>query len=456
MKLIYKLSLLSIFLLLNSCNTYTNYKRPDNLPLKGLFRDSVNLSDTLSIGTLSWRQIFTDSDLTNLIEEGLKNNTDLKKALLQTEEAEATLTQSRAAFLPSLSLTSEGKLSSYDGAKTSKTYTLGTSASWEIDAFGALRNNQKEKAASLQQSQAATLAVKSKLIATIADGYYSLLMLDKQLQITDSTRRTWEEEINTRKALKEAGKANEAEICQAQANCLNAQHSILKLKQQINQQENSLSTLIGLIPQSIKRSSIDNQHFPASLSVGVPLSLLSRRPDICQKEYALKESFYSVNKARSAFYPSITLSGTAGWTNNRGMAIVNPGKLLSTALGSLIQPVFSKGQNEANLKIAKAKQQEALLNYCQAILDAGSEVNTALKQWQTALNKEQTNTKQIERLATALQNTKLLMESGTTNYLDVLNAEQSLLNTKLSAITDKYDEIQGIINLYHALGGGFY
>lgn len=454
MKYIYGFILIPMLALFSSCGIYSNYERPKDLPTEGLYRDSLQNNDTTSIATLSWKQLFTDPDLANLIEEGLKYNTNLQKALLQTEEADATLRQSRAAFLPSLSLTPEGQLSSFDGAKTTKTYSLGASASWEIDAFGSLRNNKEQKNAAFEQSEAYAQAVKTKLIATIADSYYSLLMLDRQLEITENTITAWHENVKAEIALKEAGKANEAEVNQAEANCLNAEHSAIKLKQQINEQENSLATLIGYVPQSIKRGTIDNQSFPTSLATGVPLSMINKRPDVRQAEYSLKETFYGVNSARSAFYPSINLSGTAGWTNSSGAAIVNPGKILLTALGSLTQPIFSKGLNEANLKIAKARQQEAMLSYSQAILDAGAEVNNALKQWQTALQKEEKNRQEISKLTIALRNTRLLMENSTTNYLDVLNAEQTLLNATLSAVSDKYDEIEGIILLYHALGGG--
>lgn len=441
-------------LLFGSCGLYTNYERPKELPTDGLYRDAASDNDTASIATLSWRQLFTDPHLVTLIDEGLKNNTNLQKAMLQTEEAEAALQQSRAAFQPSLSLTPEGKLSSYDHAKTIKTYSLGASASWEVDAFGSLRNNKKQKEAAKEQADAYAQAVRTRLIATIAESYYSLLMLDRQLEITDSTITAWKQEVKTENAMKEAGLANEAEVNQTEANSLSAEHSALKLKQQISEQENALSILVGRVPQTIQRGSLDNQSFPTSLSTGVPLSLLSQRPDIRQAESALKESFYGVNKARSAFYPSITLGGTAGWTNSGGMAVTNPGKLLLSAFGSLTQPILSRGQNEANLKIAKAQQQEALLSYKQCILDAGEEVNNALSQWQTALKKENTDSQEIEKLTLAVRNTKLLMDNSTTNYLDVLNAEQTLLNAKLAAVGDKYDELEGYISLYHALGGG--
>lgn len=453
MKKIYGLIMICAVMTLDSCGIYTKYSRPENLPTQGLYRDSVEETDTTSLATMSWRQLFTDPNLISLIDEGLKNNTDLQKAKLQTDEAEATLQQSRAAFYPSLSLTPEGKLSSYDGAKTTKTYSLGASASWEVDAFGSLRNTKEQKQAAYQQ-KAYAQAVMTKLIATIAEDYYSLLMLDRQLEITEQTVTTWTANVKAEKAMKEAGKATEASVNQAEANCLSAEHSALALQQQINEQENSLSTLIGRVPQTIKRGTIDSQTFPVTLSAGVPLSMLSKRPDVLQAEYNLKQSFYGVNKARSAFYPSITLSGTAGWTNSGGMAVTNPGKLLLSAIGSLTQPIFSKGQNEANLKIAKAQQQEAALSYTQSILDAGAEVNNALKQWQTSLAKQEKDKQEIDKLMKAVKNTRLLMDDGTTNYLDVLSAESTLLNARLTEVSDKYSEIESVILLYHALGGG--
>jgi len=454
MKTKYILLLVSLVLLLSSCGIYTNYKRPGNIPLDGLYRDSVQRGDTSSVATMSWRQLFTDTDLISLIELGLDHNSDLQKALLQTEEAEATLQQSRAAFLPSISLTPEGQLSSFDGSKTTKTYSLGASASWEVDAFGSLRNNKEQKKATFEQTQAYAQAVRTKLIATIADSYYSLLMLDRQLEITNTTITVWRQNLKAEIAMKEAGQANEAEVNQAEANCLSAEHSALTLTQQINEQENALSTLIGCVPQAIKRGTFANISFPTTISAGVPLSMIEKRPDVRQSENSLKSAFYGVNKARSAFFPSITLSGTAGWTNSNGTAIVNPGKILLTTLGSLTQPILDKGLNEANLKIAKAQQQEAMISYSQSILNAGEDVNNALKQWQTALDKQKLDEQEIDKLTTAVRNTKLLMENSTTNYLDVLNAEQTLLNAKLTAVSDKYSEIEGIILLYHALGGG--
>lgn len=199
---------------------------------------------------------------------------------------------------------------------------------------------------------------------------------------------------------------------------------------------------------------MEGQSFPDTLRVGVPLDLLARRPDVRQAEAELMKAFYATNGARSAFYPSITLSGSAGWTNSGGTAITNPGAWLLSAVGSLVQSLFNKGENIANLKIAKARQEEALLHFRQELLDAGNEVNDALAQWQSARRRIRLDTAQAEHLAATLHDTSLLMQhSADVNYLQVITARQSLLSARLTVVQDRYDEIQGVIQLYHALGG---
>ena len=423
--------------------------------MDNLYRDiAVTERDTSSIADLSWRELFTDPCLVRWIETGLKQNTDLQTARLRTEEARATLTASKLAFLPSVSLTPQGSLSSYDAAKATKTYSLGASAEWEVDAFGSLRNAKKGSRAAYEASRAYEQAVQTQLVATIADTYYSLVAMDKKLAITRETVEKWRENVRTMQALKRAGEQTEAAVAQSQASLLEAESSVLALEKQIHELENSFSTLLGMVPQDIKRSDLFDLDFPAELSTGVPAELLNRRPDVRQVEWQLAKAFYATNKARSAFYPRITMSGSAGWTNNGGVGITNPGKWLLDAVGSLTQPLFNKGQNIANLKIAKAQQEEALLAFSQKLLDAGAEVNNALTQWQTARKAMELDHRRTESLESAVRSTQKLMRHGTTNYLEVLTAQQTLLSARLTEVTDKYDEIQGVINLYHALGGG--
>lgn len=440
--------------LLNGCGIYTNYRRPETVLPDSLYRDIPVGKDSVSLAALSWRELFTDPQLRKWIELGLENNTDIQTARLKVMEAEATLLSSRLAFLPSVSLAPQGTLNSLGGNKPSKTYSLGGAAEWETDIFGGLRNGRKGARASLEQSKAYQQAVQTQLIATIAETYCSLLMLDKQLIITRRTVNNWAENIRMMHVLKRAGQTDEAAVAQAEANKLTAEASILVLEKQIHELENSFSTLLGIVPQQIERQELSELMFTADLSVGLPIQLLEKRPDIRQAEQALAQAFYATNEARSAFYPKITLSGTAGWTNSGGNVITDPGKWLLSAVGSLVQPVFNRGKNISRLRIAKAQQEEALLAFRQKLLEAGSEVNNALIQWQTARKSLDIDKRRIGVLESAVHSTVLLMQHGNTNYLEVLTAQQTLLQAQLTEVSDKYDEMQGIIRLYHALGGG--
>ena len=446
--------LCAALVLLTGCHIYKPSHRPE-VQTDGLYGPDVQATDTASIATLPWTALFTDPWLQNLIREGLAGNTDLGIARLRVREAEATLLSSRLAYLPSVSLAPQGGLSSYDGAKTTKTYSLAASAEWEIDLFGRLTNAKRGARAALENSRAYSQAVQTQLIATIANSYYNLLMLDRQLDISRRTAESWAEVLRTYEAKWQVGEATEAAVAQARASKLSVEASVLTLQKQIRAQENSLSALLGSMPRRIDRSTLDAQRFPDTLTVGIPLQLLERRPDVRQAEQALAQAFYATHAARSAFYPGITLSGAADWTNNNGAAIVNPGSWLLNALGSLTQPLFNRGRNIANLRIAKAQQEEALLSFRQSLLKAGGEVNDALMQWQTANDRLRIIGQQVASLQSAVDNTRKLMEySSSSSYLEVLTARQNLLQAELTEANDRFDKIQGVINLYHALGGG--
>lgn len=438
--------------LLTSCGIYKPYSRPD-VVTEGLYRN-VEDNDTLTIGSLQWNKLFTDESLQNLILRGLEQNTDLRIAYLRVKAAEAALMNARLAYLPSLTLSPEGGLSSIDRSKAGKSYNLATHASWEIDIFGKLTNAKREVRAALEQSRAYEQAVKTQLVATIANSYYTLLILDKQLEINERTLENWKNTEATLEALKRAGKSNDAAVLQVRANRLELEASIITIQKSINDTENSLSVLLAMTPQSIDRGRLENQFFPEDMAVGVPVQLLANRPDVRQAEMVLAQAFYITNSARSSFYPNITLSGSAGWTNNAGGIILNPGSWLLNAVGSLTQPLFNRSANIANLKMAKAQQEEAALTFQQSILNAGKEVNDALIQWQTAQRRINIGMQQTAALNEAVRKTELLMRHSSTNYLEVLTAQKSLLAAELTQAQDRFDKIQGIINLYHALGGG--
>lgn len=441
-------------LTLSSCGIYNTYKPETSVP-EQLFGAEVAAADTVAnLAHLSWRQLFTDSHLQTLIEQGLQNNTDLLSAHWRVEEARASLSAARLAYLPSFTLAPQGTVSSFGKGNTAQIYSLPVTSAWEIDIFGRLTNAKRRAKALFAQSKEYELAVKTQLIANMANAYYTLLMLDAQLGISQETEGRWKESVRTMKALKAAGQGNEAGLAQTEATYYSICTTVLDLQEQISQVENSLCLMLGETPQSIRRGSMEGQSIPQDLSTGIPLQILANRPDVKSAELGLAQAFYSTNEARSAFYPSITLSGSAGWTNAAGDVLLNPGKLLMSAVGSLTQPLFNQGKNVARLKIAKAQQEEAKLAFTQTLLNAGAEVNNALKQNQTARQKADLYTRQITSLQTAVSSTQLLMQHGSSTYLEVLTAQQTLLTAQLTQVSNRFQEIQGMINLYQALGGG--
>lgn len=439
-------------LLLSGCGVYTKYQRPA-VASDRLYRTEIGADTTASLAQLRWDELFTDPQLQTLVREGLEANTDLRIARLKVEEAQASLRTARLAYLPSVQADASGTLSGFDGGAATKTYSLGGSASWEIDIFGKLTGAKRGAAAALEESEAYRQAVRTQLIATVAGSYYTLLLLDGQRTVTEETLGSWDEYIRTLRGLMRAGEADRATVEQAEAGRLAVQNSLHDILRQISETENSLSALLGRMPGSIERGTLDGSGFPQELSVGVPLELLTARPDIRQAEAVLKQRFYMTAQARAAFYPGITLSGSVGWTNN-GAVIADPKGWLWQAVGSLVQPLFNKGKNRANLKIAKAQQEEALLSFRQTLLDAGVEVNDAVTQWQTARTRVGVDRKRIEHLQQVVDDTRLLMRHGNINYLQVLTARQSLLSAQLELLADRKAEIQSVIDLYHALGGG--
>ncbi|RHR61845.1 efflux transporter outer membrane subunit [Parabacteroides sp. AF17-28] len=439
--------------LLSSCGIYNKYQPTTTTP-DNLYGEEVMANDTVNFGNMDWRELFTDPMLQSIIEQGLQNNTDLQSAQLRVEEADAALMSAKLAFLPSFALSPQGAVSSFDGHKATQTYSLPITASWELDIFGRLRNAKQQAKALYAQSKDYQQAVRTQLISRIANTYYTLLMLDEQLAIAEQTAEAWKETVASTRALMNAGMANEAATSQMEAAYYNVQTSVLDLKEQINKVENGLALLLAETPRAYERSSLEGQQFPDDLAVGIPMQMLSNRPDVRAAERSLEQAFYGTNQARSAFYPSIVLSGSAGWTNSAGSMIVNPGKFLASAVGSLTQPLFNKGQIMAQYRIAKAQQEEISLAFQQTLLNAGSEVNDALVAYQTSKEKTLLFDKQILSLQKALTSTSLLMEHGTTTYLEVLTARQSLLSAQLSQTANRFAEIQSVINLYKALGGG--
>lgn len=439
--------------ILGSCGVYSKYEREDVSDITDSLYDYVEASsDTTNIASLSWRELFADPLLQSLVEVGLESNTDLNVARLSVDQAEIALKSSRLAYLPSLGLSADGTYKSFDGS-TSKSYEISASASWEIDIFGKLRNAKEQSKAALEGSEAYRQAVQTELISTIANSYYTLIMLDEQLDISRRTLENWADNLRVMELLKRAGRINETSVLQSEGSMIALQSSIVTLEEQIALLEGVLSTLLAQPTEHIERGTFAGVEFPESLAVGVPMQLLSNRPDVRVAEYNLTQMFYATAEARSAMYPSITLSGGAGFTNSSG-SILNPGDMLYSAVGSIVQPLFYRGTLRAQLKISESQQEQALLQFQQSLLDAGNEVNAALISWQSAKGRIDFNMKRLDVLSKAVRSSELLMKSGNSDYLEVLTAQLSLLQTELSSTGDHFDEIQSVIDLYRALGGG--
>ena len=434
-------------LALSSCGLYKQYEREEMHFVDSLYRRMNVPQDSISTGSIAWDRIFTDPILHEWIQDGLDYNTDLNVARLKVKEAEAALLAARWALLPGADFSAQGGLPGQ--------FSASIEASWQTDIFGGLRNAKRRAQAALEQSEAYRQAVQTQLVATIANSYYTLLMLDEQLSISTRTKNTWEESIRTLEALKRAGKTNEAAVLQAKANKLSVEANILTLEKEILAVENSFCALLGIVPMPVERSSMAMQELPETLSAGVPLDLLSRRPDVRQAELALAQALYSVNSARASFYPNITLRGAIGWTTGSGNIALDPGSLIASFIAGLTQPIFGRGVNKARLQAAQAQHEQAAYLFRQSLLDAGVEVNNALTMWQTAKKRVELDKKQVLNLQAAVWNTQLLMKHGNADYLEVLTAQKNLLQAELTEASDRFDEVQSVINLYQALGGGY-
>ncbi len=446
----------ALSLTLSSCGLYSKYDKATEVDanLYGAVTGATIVDDSLSLGNLTWREVFTDTELLGLIEMGLENNSDLQKALLNVESAKASLTAARLAYLPSVALTAEGSSAGLISGTTAESYTVAGAVSWEIDIFGKLTNQKLQSKSIFEQQVYIAQGVRSQVVATIAQLYYSLAMLDEQIAISTATEKSWAESVETAKALKSAGMMNEAGVAQLEASYLSVKNSVITLKSAREQNQNALCGLLMMTPQPISTLPLEDVSLAGEISLGVPMMMLSARPDVMAAESALAASFYSRNVARSSFYPSITLTGAAGWANALGTIVLDPAEAIFSVVGDLVQPIFTRGLNRAQLVAAKAQLEQSRLTFEQTLLNSGIEVNDALITLMSSIEMSSNYSSQVERLSVAAESTALMMKHGSTTYLEVLTAQQTLYNAELQQVSNRFDQLQGLITLYSSLGGG--
>ena len=443
-----------------SCGVYKKYQSQTEAP-KDLYGTGDSIAQAMnesSIASISWREFFVDPILQQLIDSALARNTDMASARLAVEQAQASLTAAKWAFVPSLSLNPQGNISTTMFGAAGKGTGLGYSYSvplqldWNIGISGSLIVNKRKTQAILEQAKASREATQANLISTVAQEYFQLLMLDKQLEILVKTDSLWDVSLETEKALWENGQAYSTAVNQMESSNLSVKTQIIDTRRSILSTENEICKLLHMTPQAIQRNKWGDYTLPDRFSTGVPAVLLENRPDIKAADQALAEAFYNTAAARAQFYPSFSLAGLLGWTNNAGV-IANPGALLMQLAASLTQPIFAAGKLTAQLKIAKYNQEDKLNQYVQTVLEAGNQVNEALADCQTARDKDALYKRQVEVLQDAYDGTHELMNNGKASYLEVLTAQESLLSAQLNEASNLYNGAISLIGLYIALGG---
>ena len=457
----------AVSMMLTGCGLYNKYEKTVQDPADpfGTMQDITSASDSPSLAQMSWREFFTDPLLQQLIEQVLANNTDVNSARIAVEKSEASLKAAKMAYLPSLYFSPQGQITRFSEI-TTKTYSLPLQLSIDVDVFGSITNKKRGAQAVLLQAQMSEEAVRTNLISAVAQQYYMLQLLDRQLEILTMTDSLWNASLEMQKTLWENGKAYSTAVNQMESSYLNVKTQIVDTRRNIIATENALCRLMAKGPQHIVRQkwgtsalekrpeNVSQRMFDSQfLKVGVPAKMLELRPDIRMANHAMEEAFYNMQAARAAFFPSITLSGSAGWTNGSA-GTVNPAELMLSAMAQLTQPIFARGKLKANLKINQLTQEDVHKKYVQTVIDAGNQVNEAMADCQAAREKYAYYHRQVEVLYDAYSGTHELMDNGKASYLEVLTAQESLLSAQLSEAANMYKGAQAVIALYIALGGG--
>ena len=442
---------------MTGCHIYKKYETPTTTDLTREYAEAVKQQpDSTAFGNLDWRQVFTDPVLVDLIDRALVSNTNLRNAQLNVEAARAQVLGAKLAFLPSLAIAPNGAGAKYAQAPFNWTYTIPAQASWEIDIFGKLLNSKRGAQAQLMQTEAYAQAVRAGIICGVATTYYSMLAVNEQLAISRHTSELWAETVRSMQDLFEAGRTNKPAVTQAQANYYSILASITDLESSVVQLNNAMSLLLNVMPQEWNIGREEALKIPAFASKGVPMSVLASRPDVAAAEQSLAVAYYATNSARAAFYPGLTITANGGFTNLLGSMIKNPGDWFFQLAGSLAAPLFSRGRNIATLKAAKAQQQAAMNTFEYTLLSAASEVSNALTAYEKCTAKAALLDKQVESLESTVKDTEDLFKysTGSVDYLNVLTAQQGLLQAQIARISTSHNANLAVINLYQAMGGG--
>lgn len=442
-----------------SCGIYKKYETPQNTALTQAYVEARNDSasyNKAAFGNMLWEDVFTDPVLADLINRALVNNTNLKDAQLNVGIAKAQLNGAKLAYLPSVAIAPNGGISgtTLPGSTSNWTYQIPATVSWEVDIFGKLLNNKRAAQVAVETSEDYAQAVRSQIISGVANCYYAIAATEAQLRLCRSTALLWEKSVQTMRDLKELSGVTEAGVVQADANYRSVLAQVTNLEVARHQLDNSMSLLLNAMPQHFEVSPDATLNFPDMLVQGVPMQYLAMRPDVAAAERDMAAAYYATNQARAAFYPGLTITANGGFTNSFGTLIKNPGEWFWNVAGSLVAPIFSRGQNKARLEAAKLNQQMKLNAFERAVLNAAADVSNALTVYEKAGERKAILDTQVQDLEKAVEYTNDLLIYADGTYLEVLTSQQSLLNAQINRISTELDRTQAIVALYQAMGGG--
>lgn len=446
-----------VSVMLTSCGIYKKYEMPvENRYVNELAQAEHQTVDSLSLPYLGWEQVFTDPILQGYIRKALEQNTDIDNAVLNVKMAQAQLQGAKLSYFPAVALSPNGGAAKYgSGNMDTWTYTIPLSVQWEIDVFGKILNRKRGAKVSLEQMEEYQSATRSQVISAVANVYYSLVLLHQQLDLTERTSVIWKDQVESMKLMKEAAYVNEAAVVQSTANYWSIMSSIPDIRQNIHELNNTMALLLHEHYNDYDVTSSLEFNLPVDPDRGVPMSYLAQRPDVRAAERGLAAAYYNTSSARAAFYPSLNITAQGGFTNLLGSMVQNPGKFFLQLAGQLTAPLFSRGQNIANLKVAKLRQQQAMNNFENTVLSASADVSDALSKYRNNHEKREYVLKQIESLEKSVEYTQeLLSLDQKTTYLEVLTAQSSLLNAQMSSLSCWHNKVSACISLYQAVGGG--
>ncbi len=461
---------LSLFTLsiLASCKISKDISTPQvALPMS--YRE-VNNTDSNSIASVNWKSFFTDPALQQLIDSTIVNNYDMQTALKNTAAVQLLLKQSKLGYLPqanlqvgaSINRPSDNSLnglslSQFLGKSYVEDYSASVALSWEADIWGKIKNQKAKALATYLQTTEARKVIQTNLVASVAQGYYNLLMLDEQLAIARKNLLLNDSTLRIIKLQYNAGEVTALGVQQAEAQRLVAVQLIPLLQQDLTIQENALSVLSGVLPATIAHSnSINDISFTDSLTTGVPSSLLSNRPDVRTKELALTIANANTGIAKANMYPSLTITASGGVNAFKVSNWVNiPASLFGTVTGGIAQPLFQRKQLKTQYEISKIEREKSVIEFRQSVLNAVGEVSDALVKT-TKLKEQQTiATTRVNTLQQAIANADLLFKNGMATYLEVITAQSNTLQGELELAALKKDQLTAVAELYRALGGGW-